>query len=190
MTMTLTISWRRPSRLTSSITTSSPPEHWTEKTVSKMMMPRCGVPDIINGTSSMRSAKKRHHHGMIHTTAHYSFFRGNPKWPSSKYHLTYGFLPGTPSNAMGSVARAFATWEGNTHFTFSQAQSYENADLKISFHKGAYDLETVALHEIGHLLGLGHSSVEGAIMFPTIRPGVTQSLHGDDVQGIKALYNV
>jgi hypothetical protein len=132
---------------------------------------------------------------------------------------------------MGSVARAFATWAGNTHFTFSQAQSYENADLKISFHKddhgdgspfdgpggilahayrpsdgrfhydgdetwsvganpGAYDLETVALHEIGHLLGLGHSSVEGAIMFPTIRPGVTQSLHGDDVQGIKALYNV
>ena len=33
------------------------------ETMSKMMMPRCGVPDIINGTSSMRSAKKSHHHG-------------------------------------------------------------------------------------------------------------------------------
>ncbi|XP_062030664.1 metalloendoproteinase 3-MMP-like [Rosa rugosa] len=202
------------------------------KTVSKMMTPRCGVPDIINGTSSMRSAKKRHHHGSIHTTAHYSFFQGNPKWPSSKYHLTYGFLPNTPSEAMGAVARAFATWAGNTHFTFSQSQSYENADLKISFHKGdhgdrnsfdgpggvlahafspsdgrfhydadetwsvgatpgAMDLESVALHEIGHLLGLGHSSVEGAIMAPVIPSGVARiSLTGDDVQGIRALYNV
>ncbi|PRQ53928.1 putative envelysin [Rosa chinensis] len=170
-----------------------------------MMTPRCGVPDIINGTTSMRSAKKRHHHG---------------------------FLPGTRSDATAAVARAFATWARNTHFTFSQAQSYENADLKISFHKGdhgdgssfdgpggilahafypsdgrfhydadetwsvgatpgAVDLESVALHEIGHLLGLGHSSVEGAIMAPAISPGVARiSLTGDDVQGIRALYNV
>ncbi|KAL6139658.1 hypothetical protein ACLB2K_057960 [Fragaria x ananassa] len=201
------------------------------KTVSKMTTPRCGVADIINGTSSMRSAKKRHHHGSVHTTAHYSFFQGNPKWPSSKYHLTYGFLPNTPSEATGAVARAFATWEGNTHFTFSQAQSYENADLKISFQRGdhgdghpfygpggaiahaaspthgifhydadetwsvgakpgAFDLEMVALHEIGHLLGLGHSSVKGAIMEPTLPSGETRGLHGDDVGGIKALYNV
>ncbi|KAL6143351.1 PREDICTED: metalloendoproteinase 1-like [Fragaria vesca subsp. vesca] len=201
------------------------------KTVAKMMMPRCGLPDIINGTSSMRSAKKRHHHGSIHTTAHYAFPAGNPKWPSSKYHLTYGFLPGTPSEATGAVARAFATWAGNTHFTFSQAQNYENADLKIGFEKGdhgdgsafdgpggvlahafyptdgrfhydadenwsvgakpgAFDLETLALHEIGHLLGLDHSSVEGAIMSSGIPAGVTRGLHGDDVQGIKALYNV
>ncbi|KAL6136375.1 hypothetical protein ACLB2K_061675 [Fragaria x ananassa] len=193
------------------------------KTVAKMMMPRCGLPDIINGTSSMRSAKKRHHHGSIHTTAHYAFPAGNPKWPSSKYHLTYGFLPGTPSEATGAVARAFATWAGNTHFTFSQAQNYENADLKIGFEKGdhgdgsafdgpggvlahafyptdgrfhydadenwsvgakpgAFDLETLALHEIGHLLGLDHSSVEGAIMSSGIPAGVTRGLHGDDVQ--------
>ncbi|ONI19407.1 hypothetical protein PRUPE_3G277800, partial [Prunus persica] len=200
------------------------------KTVKKMEMPRCGVPDIINGTTSMRSGKKRGGHGSIHTVGHYAFFQGNPKWPANKYHLTYGFLQGTPSEAVGAVARAFATWQGNTHFTFSQAQSIESADLKIGFGRrdhgdghpfdgpygtaahafaptdgrfhydadetwvvgavpGGLDLETVALHEIGHLLGLGHSSVPGAVMLPEVRTGFTQSLHADDIQGIKALYN-
>ncbi|KAB1205330.1 Metalloendoproteinase 1 [Morella rubra] len=54
---------------------------------------------------------------------------------------------------------------------------------------GTIDLETVALHEIGHLLGLGHSSVEGAIMFPGISSEVTKGLHADDIRGIKTLYN-
>ncbi|KAM5581536.1 hypothetical protein ABKV19_010660 [Rosa sericea] len=54
-----------------------------DETISKMMMPRCGVPDIINGTTSMRSAKIKHQHGSIHTTVHYSFPNGKPKWPSS-----------------------------------------------------------------------------------------------------------
>ncbi|KAI5341091.1 hypothetical protein L3X38_020365 [Prunus dulcis] len=150
------------------------------KTVSNMMMPRCGVADIINGTSSMRSGKQRHphhHHHGGHTVAHYPFFRGNPKWPASKYHLTYAFLQG------GTIAHAFAPTNGRFHYDADELFSVGSVS-------GAYDLETVALHEIGHLLGLGHSSVQGAIMYPTISPVVTQqSLHGDDIQGIKALYN-
>jgi hypothetical protein len=31
---------------------------------------------------------------------------------------------------------------------------------------GEVDLETAVLHEFGHTLGLGHSTVPGAIMFP------------------------
>ncbi|XP_038716314.1 metalloendoproteinase 3-MMP-like [Tripterygium wilfordii] len=202
-------------------------------TVSKMMMSRCGVADIINGTTSMRVGKKRHllsSHN-FRTVSHYSFFRGEPKWPASKYHLTFGFLPGTRSDAITPVTRAFMTWAGNTHLDFTQTQDYTNADITISFHsgdhgdgnafdgrggtlahayapqdgrfhydgdepwsvgasQGAYDMETVALHEIGHLLGLGHSSVKGAIMFPSIAAGVSMSLHGDDIQGIRDLYNI
>lgn len=203
------------------------------QTVSKMMTPRCGVADIINGTNGMHAGKKKHHRGShsLHTVSHYTFFQGSPRWPASKTHLTFGFSRGTHPDAVNPITRAFNRWARTTHFTFSWTQDYLNADIKISFHSrshgdgnpfdgrggtlahawaptdgrfhydadelwsigpvsGAYDIETVALHEIGHLLGLGHSSVEDAIMYPAIMAGTTKGLHGDDVQGIRVLYNV
>ncbi|PSS33738.1 Metalloendoproteinase [Actinidia chinensis var. chinensis] len=205
------------------------------QTVSKMVMPRCGVPDIINGTNFMQLGKKRYHHShkTLHTVSHFTFFPGNPRWPTSQTHLTYGFLPRTNPSAISAVVRAFNKWDSATHFTFSQTQNYRNANLKISFHsldhgdgapfdgasgilahafaptdgrfhfdadeswstgsipgQGQFDMETVALHEIGHLLGLDHSPVQGAIMYAIINPGVTKGLHEDDKQGIRSLYNV
>jgi Matrixin/Calx-beta domain len=49
------------------------------------------------------------------------------------------------------------------------------------------DLVTVAAHEIGHSLGLGHSSVPGALMFNTYN-GSHRFLDQDDINGIQALY--
>jgi hypothetical protein len=109
-----------------------------EEIVSKMMMPRCGVADIANSTNWIRSGKKRHRnrHGSLHTVSHYTFFQGHPKWMPTKYHLTYGFLDGTPSETMNPVAQAFLTWASDTHFTFSQAQDVSNTDIKIGFSRG------------------------------------------------------
>ncbi|KAL3716819.1 hypothetical protein ACJRO7_008403 [Eucalyptus globulus] len=207
------------------------------QTTSKMMRPRCGVADIINGTTRMGFGKKGRNLrgiGSFHTVSHYAFLEGSPRWPASNYHLTYGFLPGTPEAATAPVARAFATWTSVTLFTFSYVEDHEIANIQIGFARGdhgdgahnsfdgpggtlahafpptsglfhydadekwavdppsgsaAFNVETVALHEIGHLLGLGHSDVEGAIMYSSIAPGTTKGLHADDIQGIKALYN-
>jgi len=52
---------------------------------------------------------------------------------------------------------------------------------------GVFDVETVALHEIGHLLGLDHSTVPGAVMFPTYS-GARRALSADDIAGIRSLY--
>jgi matrixin/putative peptidoglycan binding protein len=53
----------------------------------------------------------------------------------------------------------------------------------------AYDIETVALHEIGHLLGLRHSTVRGSVMFPTANSGSTRrELQEDDLAAIKDVY--
>jgi len=84
----------------------------------------------------------------------------------------------------------------NARFNWSTAASGET---------GRVDLESVALHEIGHLLGLGHSALgeteisgggrrvlgSGAVMFPiALPPGSTadRQLQPDDRAGINDLY--
>ncbi|XP_031493340.1 metalloendoproteinase 5-MMP-like [Nymphaea colorata] len=57
--------------------------------------------------------------------------------------------------------------------------------------ENSYDVQSVALHEIGHLLGLGHSTVPEAIMYPSLDSQTRKvDLHGDDIAGINAMYDV
>ncbi|XP_057948545.1 metalloendoproteinase 2-MMP-like [Malania oleifera] len=206
-------------------------------TLRQIVRPRCGVADIVNGSSSMNSGKTASpDSASFHTVAHYSFFPGTPTWPESRRDLTYAFLPDNQlSDDVKTVfADAFARWAAVTTLTFSEAASYSAADIRIGFYSGdhgdgeafdgvlgtlahafsppsgrfhldadenwvidlssstattAVDLESVAIHEIGHLLGLGHSSVEESIMYPTITSGTRKvELVNDDVQGIQELY--
>ncbi|WP_223068305.1 matrixin family metalloprotease [Paenibacillus caui] len=54
----------------------------------------------------------------------------------------------------------------------------------------AYDLQSVFTHELGHLLGLSHSNVSDATMWPTISKGDTswRTLATDDINGITAIH--
>ncbi|XP_047951796.1 metalloendoproteinase 3-MMP-like [Salvia hispanica] len=83
----------------------------------------------------------------------------------------------------GVLAHAFPPTDGRLHLDGDELWS-------IGAVSDAIDLESVVLHEIGHLLGLGHSDNQESIMYPSISSGVVKNnLNDDDIQGIQALYN-
>ncbi|KFG82756.1 carbohydrate-binding protein [Metarhizium anisopliae] len=55
--------------------------------------------------------------------------------------------------------------------------------------KGKYDVESVALHEIGHLLGMLHNGSQESIMYPRVSDNkLARKLSADDKTGIRRLY--
>lgn len=94
---------------------------------------------------------------------------------------------GSPFDGVGNtLAHAFypppcgGSNAGEMHFDDAETWSLTGAG-------STFDTETVALHEIGHLLGLDHSAVSGSVMFPTYG-GVRRALTQDDIDGIRRLY--
>ena len=54
---------------------------------------------------------------------------------------------------------------------------------------GAYDVQSVFLHEMGHSVGLGHSEYSNAVMYRYVYTNtLRRSLASDDINGVKYLY--
>ncbi len=70
---------------------------------------------------------------------------------------------------------------GDLHF--DEAETWSDGG------QSGFGLLQVAIHEIGHLLGLSHSRDTAAIMYPTYLANRT-ILASDDIEGIRALYGM
>jgi hypothetical protein len=87
---------------------------------------------------------------------------------------------GSGSGGFNIFAHAFFPEDGRIHFDEAETWAHTHGS-------GNVDLESVALHEIGHALGLRHSGLSDAVMFFAINTQRRQ-LHEADIRGIKSLY--
>ena len=76
------------------------------------------------------------------------------------------------------------TWTGTS---IDEADMALNTKFTWNTNGNDFDVETIFLHENGHTLGLGHSTVIGAVMEP-VYAGERRILHQDDIDGITFLY--
>lgn len=189
------------------------------ETKKKMEMPRCGVPDEVGMTSAVRRRRRYATQGSKwwKTSLTYRINNYTPDlsrettaselrtafktWSdvspltftevTSKYDkVDIDILFGRGNHGddahfdgpSGVLAHAFfPQFGGDVHFDEDErwtSKSYSGTNLL-----------QVAIHELGHSLGLSHSDVEASIMAPfyaSYDPNI--KLHSDDIAGIRYLY--
>lgn len=173
-----------------------------------IMTPRCGCPDILPNklanrwpSKSLKYFFENYTADMTQQRVRSAVQRAFASWAAEGFNFTEGnnaseirlkwsmgdHGDGSPFDGPGKVlAHAFFPpppaheLTGDAHFDDAEKWSDDNPST-------GFDLETVALHELGHALGLDHSSDRNSVMYAAYS-GIRRMLTADDKKRLKDLY--
>jgi hypothetical protein len=94
------------------------------------------------------------------------------------------FRPGTELMSLGLAEGQGGTVGGDVHMNNAVFWADDATDL---FSDPDVDFYSIMLHELGHALGIGHSAVTSAVMYPSYS-GARRTLDADDIAAIQAIY--
>lgn len=111
--------------------------------------------------------------------------------------ISWGKLGGTTlgvTNYISTDTSQSQVCSGNLIYRFTEVDVRFNNQFNwqsSSGCSGGFDLAGVSTHEFGHAVGLGHSNVQGATMYPSIGACdfSASSLSSDDRSGYSAIYS-
>ncbi|MEQ2185094.1 hypothetical protein GOODEAATRI_014725 [Goodea atripinnis] len=123
------------------------------------------------------------------TTADYNRDKKYGFCPSELLYTFDGNAAGAPCvfpfTFLGKEYDSCTTEGRNDGYRWCATTRNFDVDKKFGF---CYSLFLVAAHEFGHALGLDHSNIRDALMFPMYSYVEDFSLHEDDIEGIQYLY--
>lgn len=115
------------------------------------------------------------------------YFAGYATGPGGGSDQVIASLPNCAGGVLAFVDTPFA---GGWRMTFCEQWTWHDGPGGLPSTFFDFDIQTTATHEFGHALGLGHSTVADATMFPIYATNAVRSIEQDDIDGVQAIYGV